>query len=129
MGPANLLAGRLVEVQDTTALLALDSANFSEQRLSGKLHQEISASEQDTLHLLCRPADVCLHTENLLDDHPNVLAGTVTYSSFVGGRWRTLVEVGQTEKQSLLAFADTPFPLHSTIQVELPPERCIIVRQ
>lgn len=130
MGPANLLAGRLVDTQSSLARLQLDSTNFENQQMLGILHQEATNhQEQHAFNLLCRPADVCLYSEEVACEHPNVLTGTVTFSSFVGGRWRTLIEVGQGQKQSLLAFASRSFALHSMVWVELPPERCLILGQ
>lgn len=128
MGPANLLAGHLVNPQPDMAQLQLDSALFTNQFMSGMLHQKVDdAVPQHPFSLLCRPSDVCLHSSEGPCDHPNVLTGTVTFSSFVGGRWRTLVEVGQGQKQNLLAFATTSFTVGSAVWIELPPERCLIV--
>jgi ABC-type Fe3+/spermidine/putrescine transport system ATPase subunit len=130
MGSANLLAGRLGEIQPDIARLTLDGASFEEHQMLGVLHQQISEDQKDGMfNLLCRPADVCLHSEEVAFDHPNILIGKVTFSSFVGGRWRTLIEVGQDQKQSLLAFAPGPFAVQSTVWVELPPQRCLIVSQ
>jgi ABC-type Fe3+/spermidine/putrescine transport system ATPase subunit len=130
MGPANLLAGRLVEMHSEMAQVVLDGATFEDQRLLGMLPQEeVEYQESQPCNVLCRPADLCLHAEPVVCDHPNLLAGTVTFSSFVGGRWRTLIEVGQGQKQSLLAFATTSFALSSPIWVELPPARCLVLAQ
>lgn len=130
MGGANLLAGRLAAAfqQPGLARLSLNSG-FEDQQMLGMLHQPGEWQEDTLFNLLCRPADVCLHSEERVYDHPNVLPGTVTFSSFVGGRWRTLVEVGQDQKHSLVALASRPFPLNSAVWVELPPEHCLIVRQ
>jgi ABC-type Fe3+/spermidine/putrescine transport system ATPase subunit len=128
MGSANLLPGRLSDPQPGLTRLQLASSIFANQWLAGMLHQKIdSLGEQASFSLLCRPGDICLHESEEACDQTNVLTGTVTFSSFVGGRWRTLVDVGDVRKQSLLAFATTPFSVGSTVRVELPPERCLIV--
>lgn len=130
MGPANLLPGRLLDHQPGLVHLALDAERFAGQQMLGMLHHDVSEPQQQgTFNLLCRPADVRLHSEAPACDHPNILAGKVTFSSFVGGRWRTLVEVGQEQKQSLLSFATRSFELNSTVWLELPPEQSLIVSQ
>ncbi|MBO0780079.1 MAG: ABC transporter ATP-binding protein [Ktedonobacteraceae bacterium] len=130
MGPINLLAGHLTDSQPGMTRLNLDGSGFEGQQMLGMLYQEVGDHQElSTFNLLCRPADVCLHSEEFTCDHPNVLIGTVTFSSFVGGRWRTLIEVGQNQKQSLLALALNPFAVRSTVWVELPPERSLIVGQ
>lgn len=128
MGPANLLAGYLANanVGSGMASIQLDGGDFTGQHLLGTPTREINPSQESrTFHLLCRPADVCISVEQGASERPNTLAGTVTFSSFVGGRWRTLVEVGQ--KQSLLAFPPISFAMRTPVWVELPPERCLIV--
>jgi hypothetical protein len=112
------------------ASLHLDGSDFLGQHMLGVLSQKINTSqESQTFHLLCRPADVCISAEQEASERVNTLPGTVTFSSFVGGRWRTLVEVGQQQKQSLLAFPPTSFAVQTPVRVELPPERCLIVAQ
>lgn len=132
MGSANLLAGRLVDAdaRPGMASLQLDDSGFSGQQVCGVLSQEVRLrGEPQSFHLLCRPADVCISAEQAASERPNTLPGTVTFSSFVGGRWRTLVDVGQDQKQSLLAFPEISFAVQTPVWVELPPERCLIVTQ
>lgn len=129
MGPANLLAGRL-EATNTRPGMASLRLDSSDQRMLGVLSQESNPNhESQSFSLLCRPADVCLSPEQEEDECANALHGIVTFSSFVGGRWRTLVEVGRERKQSLLAFPATSFEVLTPVRVVLPPEHCLIVAQ
>ena len=130
MGGTNLLVGRLGSSrQPGFVSLDLESGLFGTQQMLGMLSQPDLSQEQTPCTLVCRPADICLHGEIPADERPNVLSGTVTFSSFVGGRWKTLIEVGQGQKQVLTAFATRPFSLQSIVWAELPPEDCLVVAQ
>lgn len=126
MGAANLLAGHLDAASyPGMATLYFENSGFDNQPLQGILHNVDIHQEHGSFSLLCRPADVRLCSEEQAHDHLNILPGTVAFSSFVGGQWKTLVEIGP--KQSLLAFVSRPFPLHTAVWAELPPEHCLIV--
>ncbi len=124
MGPANMFAGEVVHYPEYTAL-----------RLNGTLQKEIMGVVQGAVRpqlqehasLLCRPDDIRVYQEQQQDKQTNMLAGTVSHSSFVGGRWRTLVTVGNKKEYSVLAFAPSQLSLDQSVWLELPPEQCQIV--
>ncbi|EFH82780.1 ABC transporter ATP-binding protein [Ktedonobacter racemifer] len=128
MGPVNTLQGQLVQQAESSLHIQLDNHYFDNLTLLGSPHQashDLRIDQQ--VHLICRPANILLHPEVPHGEHPNIFAGTVTYSSFVGGRWRTLVEVGNGEKQHIQAFAASQYQLQAKVWVELPPEHCLVV--
>lgn len=124
MGPANMFAGEVIQHTEHVAL-----------RLNGSIQQEITGIVQETVSvhahehasLLCRPDDVRVYQEQQAAERMNVLSGVVLHSSFVGGRWRTLVNIGNDEEHSILAFAPTQLHPQQAVWLELPQERCQIV--
>jgi len=104
MGPANMFVGDVIQHADHMALRLNGTV---QQEITGLVQETISVQDQEHASLLCRPDDVCLHQEQRAFDHSNILSGTVLHSSFVGGRWRTLVTIGNEEEHSVLAFAAT----------------------
>lgn len=124
MGPANMFVGDVVQHADHTALRLNGTV---QQEITGLVQETISVHAQEHASLLCRPDDVRLHQEQRAFEHGNILAGTVLHSSFVGGRWRTLVNVGNDDEHSVLAFASTQLSPQQAVWLELPPDRCQIV--
>lgn len=124
MGPANMFVGDVIHHTDHVSL-RLNGA--IQQEITGMVQETMSMHEQEHASLLCRPDDVRLYQERRAFEHANVIAGVVLHSSFVGGRWRTLVNVGNGEERSVLAFASIPLRPQQTVWLELPPERCQIV--
>lgn len=134
MGAANMFPGELVR-GETTLAVRPERVLQEEKMLVGSVDDALRNQLNERGSLLCRPDDIRLHYEKQAAGHrdggvstiTNLLIGTVTHSSFVGGRWRTLVDVGDGEKHMVLAFASTPFQVEQRVWVELPVDRCHIV--
>lgn len=124
MGPANMFAGSVVSGSEHTAL-RLNST--MQQEIIGVVRESVREQLKEHASLMCRPDDVLVYQEQQKFNHPNVLAGVVSHSSFVGGRWRTLVAVGDEKEHNVLAFAPSQLELDQRVWLELPPERCQIV--
>ncbi|MBV9020188.1 MAG: ABC transporter ATP-binding protein [Chloroflexi bacterium] len=130
MGPANLLSGEIVggDAQTHRVTLRVSGRGADGQLVSGQTSSAIRQRLNEHASLLCRPDDIHVHPESHAFGHTNVLKGTVFYSSFVGGRWHTLVRLeGEQQSSPILAYA--PFQPREQQQVwlELPPEQCRIV--
>ena len=122
MGPANMFGGTVISHPDSVALRLNSTV---QQEIVGVVRDSVREQLKDHASLLCRPDDILVHQEPL--NRPNTLVGTVTHSSFVGGRWRTLIAVGAEKEYSVLAFAPSQLELDQRIWLELPPEHCQIV--
>ncbi len=126
MGPANLLSGEVMQTNaqaDTVTLRLGKGLHFVTGLAAGDIQHQLHTRAS----LLCRPDDVRVYQDAHSFEHSNVLVGTVSYSSFVGGRWHTVVKLEEDPLPPVLAYA--PFQLRPQQQVwlELPPERCQIV--
>lgn len=130
MGPANLLSGEVVESDTHTDMVTLrtNGNGPNSQLVCGQVASTIRQQLNGHASLLCRPDDIIVHAETRAFGHTNVLKGTVFYSSFVGGRWHTLVQL-QEEQQTSPVLAYTSFHPQEgqPVWLELPPERCRIV--
>ena len=122
MGPANMFAGTVVSHSERVALRLNSTV---QQEIVGIVRDSVREQLKEHASLLCRPDDVLVHQEP--SNQSNVLAGTVSHSSFVGGRWRTLTTVGDEKEHTVLAFAPSQLKLDQRVWLELPPERCQIV--
>jgi len=122
MGPANMFFGAVAQHPGHMALHW-----NSTQEIIGSIPETLRVQLKERAGLLCRPDDIFVHQKVRDFSHANVLTGTVSHSSFVGGRWRTLVAVGEQKEQSVLAFAPEQLQLDQQVWLELPPERCQIV--
>ena len=122
MGPANMFAGSVVSLSGHTAI-HLNST--IQQEIVGTVRESVREQLKEHASLLCRPDDILVHREPC--SQPNILAGTVSHSSFVGGRWRTLTTVGDEKEHIVLAFAPSQLELNAPVWLELPPEHCQIV--
>ncbi|QBD79790.1 ABC transporter ATP-binding protein [Ktedonosporobacter rubrisoli] len=129
MGPANLLAGELVpEASGVTERSIRLKHLFAEEKVvSGLVRDEVRPRLNGRGSLLCRPDDVSLHLDTLSPGQLNLLPGKILHSSFVAGRWRTVVSIGERQTQPLLAFASSQLQAEQPVWLELPPERCQIV--
>jgi ABC-type Fe3+/spermidine/putrescine transport system ATPase subunit len=79
--------------------------------------------DQGELVVMCRPDHVRVHAEQPDPHVPNVLKGTIRYTSFVGGRWRTLIQTpGQLE--TILAYPMFSPRIFQDVWIELPPNNC-----
>jgi hypothetical protein len=91
----------------------------------------VSENVQDRLNghaiLLCRPGDILVHQEARQFEHSNILASSVLHSSFVGGRWHTLIAAGERDTKPILAFSSFQPQQEKQVWLELPPEHCRIV--
>ncbi len=124
MGPANMFSGDVVHYSEYTALHLNGTL---QKEIIGVVQGAIRSQLQEHASLLCRPDDVLVYQNLQQDRQVNILPGTVSHSSFVGGRWRTLVAVGDEKEYSVLAFAPSQLSLDQQVWLELPPERCQIV--
>ena len=106
--------------------MRLEPRIFGEQVAMGKVQAEAGQPLHGNVALVCRPDDVSLHSELPDGQHKNLFAGTVLHASFVGGRWRTTVAIGQ-ESQPLIAFRPSALNRQEQLWVELPPGKCMVV--
>jgi len=130
MGPANLLSGEVVGSDIHTDMVTLRiSGNDSDgQLICGQASSTTRQQLNGYANLLCRPDDIIVHTETCAFEHTNVLKGTVFFSSFVGGRWHTLVQLPEEQQASpVLAYTSFHPQEKQPVWLELPPERCRIV--
>jgi len=127
MGPANMLAGALMNTSNGTSSIHLDDDAFEDQCMVGRVHAGVSNRLTTHSSLLCRPGDVRVHAETPSCEHSNVISGVVSHASFVGGRWRTLISVGRERKQMVLAFATSQLHAQEAVWIEFPPDLCLIV--
>lgn len=136
MGPANLFSGAIKQVtlESNSALLQLKQNSPADLFVTGIVSETVRdrLNGHGTAQLLCRPDDIHVYhkvPEPMLE---NVLTGKVSHTSFVGGRWRTLVtlgNVGDIPSQPVLAFPSFQPQLEQQVWLELPPERCQIVTE
>lgn len=137
MGPANMFMGEIVqkEGQGNLCTLRLQTVPVPSdmQVVSGMVYEEVRGLLNGKASLLCRPDDVQVHQEER-HGQANVLPGVVTHASFVGGRWRTLIAVGNSngkgespEQHTVLAFPPLQLAQQQRVWLELPPQRCQIV--
>lgn len=125
MGPANMFAGEL-ERRAEQFLFRLQHDGQDERVVTGVVREELRERFNGGAMLLCRPDDVRIHAEQPTTQ-ANIVPGTVSYASFVAGRWRTLIVPGDNQAQMVLAFAPMQLQTHQPVWLELPPERCQIV--
>ncbi len=129
MGRANLLPGEVIPAPALSHGAAFRLLNMAtEQHLSADYALEpIRHAEGERGSLLCRPDDVRVYQDEPQSDRPNILPGTVSHTSFIGGRWHTFVQIGQEKSQQLFVFAPfQPLP-DQHVWLELPPEHCQII--
>lgn len=131
MGPANLLSGELVDVKEQAeiATIRIKETPDEQRMVSGTLRDDVRKRLNGHALLMCRPDDVKLHAHEPLMERPNVISGKVVHSSFVAGRWRTVVSLAGDEHQLLIAFASFPPKPDQPVSLEFPPERCQIVAE
>jgi ABC-type Fe3+/spermidine/putrescine transport system ATPase subunit len=129
MGPANLLSGELVNVppKAANASLKLDTDTETALVITGCVSENIQDRLNGHASLLCRPDDVRVHQEARQFEHSNILTGSVLHSSFVGGRWHTLIAAGIKGAKPILAFSPFQPQQEQKVWLELPPEHCQIV--
>ncbi len=131
MGPANMFAGELMHSVNVENMLALRIRDINQEGtvVSGVVREEIQGQLNGHGMLLCRPDDVRVYEseQSSRSDHTNIVPGAVTHSSFVGGRWRTLITLGENREYTFLAFAASQLQPQQPVWLELPPERCQIV--
>jgi ABC-type Fe3+/spermidine/putrescine transport system ATPase subunit len=131
MGAANLLPGQIKQATSQAASeyisLHLISSSSEQQVFTGLASHEIRQQLNGHASILCRPDDVLIHRAAVQFKHSNILPGTVSHVSFVGGRWHTQVRLAEVESQSLLIYAPFQPEVHQQVWLELPPDRCRIV--
>ncbi len=124
MGPANMFAGEMVPHPEQ-GVVRLNGT--LQQEITGIIHAAVRPRLKEHASLLCRPDDVIVHQHLQQDKDTNMLVGTVSHSSFVGGRWRTLIAVGHEKEYNVLAFAPFQLQLDQQVWLEMPHERCQVV--
>ncbi len=117
MGPANVIAGRLLEATNGMATMVRD-----DMRLQGRLGDASRGNADVTL--LCRVEDVAVHSAEP-NGGTNALRATVIGAWFKGGRWQVHLDVGSGN--DLYAVADSDPGLGRQLWASLPPERCWVV--
>lgn len=127
MGAANLLAGTLLS---TTRHPSFQPTSLTTNRpLVANFSSEEAANYNvnQKVFLLCRPDDIRLYPQAIEPAHPNLLMGRVSQTSFVAGRWRTLVNIGERDMVTLAVFSTTPTQPDQEVWLELPPDHCRVV--
>mgnify|MGYP001166142402 CR=1 FL=1 len=129
MGPANLFSG---DIQPTTAAddsitLRLNTKSSEQKVLTGVVHAEARQHLQQHARLLCRPDDIRVHREALPDGQANVLTGTVSYTSFIGGRWHIQVIPEDIQMEPIRVYSSTPAEIEQRVWLEFPMQDCRIV--
>ena len=129
MGPANLLSGKLEDVKEQAevASIRVDGTPGGQKVVTGVLREDVRKQLNGHALVMCRPDDVKLFADGASLDRPNVIEGTVVHSSFVAGRWRTIIRTDAGKSQAMLAFASFQPHLEQKVWLELPPEHCQIV--
>jgi ABC-type Fe3+/spermidine/putrescine transport system ATPase subunit len=129
MGPANLLSGEVVQTnaQSDTVTLRLGKGSPGDHLVTGLGNRDIQYRLSGQASLLCRPDDVLVHQSKQAFEHSNVFVGTVSYSSFVGGRWHTMVKLEEEQISPVLAYSPVQPQMQQQVWLELPPEHCHIV--
>lgn len=129
MGPANLLFGEILPTttQANVLTLRLDSSSQEEHVMEGQFNTALRSQLNGRGCLLFRPEDVQVYQDKLARQHTNVLKGTVSHTSFVGGQWRTLVSLPDSQAKQVLTFPPFQPSVNQNVWLELPPERCQIV--
>jgi len=129
MGPANLLSGEVAEVrpQAETVMLKCKKNALEQLVISGVVNEQVRARLNGRADMLCRPDDVRVHASIPQLDHSNMFPGTVSFSSFVGGQWRTLISLGEGVERPILAFPSFRPEINQQVWIELPPQSCQVV--
>jgi len=133
MGPANLLPGEVepVSAQSKTVTLLVKSNPPGDLVITGVISESVRARLQEKGHadLLCRPDDIRVYAALPQLEHANVLGGKVSHTSFVGGRWRTLVTLDNVTGLTILTFPSFQPHHRQQVWLELPPESCSVLLQ
>ena len=133
MGSANLFSGAIEHTasQSNTCTLHTDLLGSEKTSILGFTHDTTRHRLNGRASLFCRPDDVRIHQQLISHEQTNILPGKVAHSSFVAGRWRTLINVStnstSTHEHLVLAFAPAQLSLQQAVWIELPPELCQIV--
>lgn len=124
IGQANLLRGQKAETSvDRTIGVRL---NGTDHVFCSAFTDTVRARLDHQVMLLCRPDNVVVHKERPESTLPNVLYGTVAYTSFVAGRWRTLINVLGQER-AILAFPNFGPRIDQPVWLELPSADCRVL--
>ena len=131
MGPANLLSGELVDMKEQaeTATIRIKETLTEQRTVSGALRDDVRKRLNGHALLMCRPDDVKLYASEVSSERPNMISGKVLHSSFVAGRWRTVVRMSGDQHQLLIAFASFPPQTDQMVTLEFPADRCQIVAE
>jgi len=127
IGAANILPGKLLATDTHYATLRLDASIFGEQLVLGRVQAEAQPQVQDRAALICRPDDVYVHRKLPEENRKNLFPAHVLHSSFVGGRWRASLAIGNEELHKVLAFTSSSLDRQESVWIELAPDNCMIV--
>lgn len=119
--------------QLTTAVNGAELIGFNVLNAGSAEHpftSTVSANVRPQLHgdvkLMCRPDNVRVHVNQPTPDVPNALMGTIKHTSFVAGRWRTLIQVpGQPEP--ILTYPMFSPQIEQSVWLGLPPHDCRVL--
>lgn len=133
MGEANLLPGTLIsstpQANSDLISLKLDHGANAAPIVSGLAGAAVRKKLNGKASLLCRPDDILVHQTEPISGQAvpiNLLSGIVLHTSFVAGRWRTLVNVPGHTQPILVAPSVGPH-IDQLVWLELPPQHCRIV--
>jgi ABC-type Fe3+/spermidine/putrescine transport system ATPase subunit len=125
IGQANLLNGKRREetmIGDTTSIVLNETSTMFVGGVSSNVRDRLNGSAV----LMCRPDHVRVHISPTADNVSNVLPGKVVHTSFVAGRWRTLIKASG-QAQPILAYPEFSPHIDQSVWLELPPSHCRIL--
>ena len=129
MGPANLLSGEVAEMPSQREMVTLHLQKNATEKLmiTGHVNAQVRDRLNGRADMLCRPDDVRVYADSPPSDHANVFPGTVSFSSFVGGQWRTLISLGEAVERPILAFPPFQPEISQRVWLEFPLQSCQVV--
>jgi ABC-type Fe3+/spermidine/putrescine transport system ATPase subunit len=122
MGPINLLRGEANLQSATKNEMSVSAGAIT---MVGQVSTDLRAHLSGEVALFCRPDDVVVHPADQAPPH-NALIGTVTFTAFSAGRWRTFVQVADQPEPFLVYPSFRPL-VHENVCLEWPVERCRVV--
>lgn len=93
---------------------------------AGCVSPNVRGSLDGQVLLMCRPDNIRVYSEPPADTLPNILPGTIVYTSFVAGRWRTMIRVPGQPEEILTYPAFGPY-IEQPVWLELPPRDCRVL--
>ncbi len=128
LGQANFLPGQLMAAGNGPELVSLNvlNAGSAEHLFTSTVSTHVRPLLRGAVKLMCRPDNVRVHVDQPTSDTPNILAGTIRHTSFVAGRWRTLIQVSGQPEPILTYPAFSP-QIEQAVWLEMPPHDCRVL--